>query len=120
MPSPVLPRLLLPFSPHPVASRPGAASWDHDRKNDYEFYPGSGKEDIVQSNIINVPIAPLWRKSESAHSTRRATRNAYSMYQGFGRAEFRRKINDRLLPSMRAFNPDLILLSSVRCIALRC
>ena len=45
--------------------------WDHDHKTDYEFYPGSGKDDIVHANVINVPIAPLWRKSESSHSTRR-------------------------------------------------
>ena len=87
--------------------------WDVDHKADYEFYPGSGKDDIVHSNVINVPIAPLWRKSEAAHATRRATRTVYSMYRGFGRAEFRRNIETRLLPPLRAFNPDLILLSSV-------
>ena len=89
-------------------------SWDHDNKEDYEFYPGSGKDDIVCANCINVPIAPLWRKSGSkaGSSTRRQTQTAYSTYRGFGRSEFRRQIETRLLPPLRAFNPDLILISA--------
>lgn len=36
--------------------------FDHDDTNSYEFYPGTGDEDDIQKNIINVPIAPFWRQ----------------------------------------------------------
>lgn len=167
--------------------------YDHDKPKkgsdfNYKFYPGTGAEDDVAHNVINVPIAPLWREKEVVKSislasnggiaptepiqTRQRSKeeaaqrvsslpdlskynnaepisavslepiNAasaetvglasdssqsskprqplpsasppypphYSM--GVGRLAYRRAIQHRLLPALRAFNPDLIILST--------
>jgi acetoin utilization deacetylase AcuC-like enzyme len=148
--------------------------YDHDRrKNGYSFYPGTGDEDDIAHNIINVPINPLWREpvqsatstasKASSHNTRhKAKRKAAEnttatdsltnddsseagAFSGnevpkdcdtesettsakesstgsakgrtnatpnMGRIAYRRAIQNRLLPSLRAFNPDLILIST--------
>jgi len=175
--------------------------YDHDKpprkaKDDkdafrYKFYPGTGEEDDVAHNIINVPIAPLWREQEVMKSISLASNGGvpvieprqtrqrskveaaarripslpdlskyrnedlvqarplgpiggativaasvtsasdssaqsskpkpvsssspqYPPYylQGVGRLAYRRSIEQRLLPALRAFNPDLIILST--------
>ena len=156
----------------------------------YKFYPGTGAEDDVAHNVINVPIAPLWREKEVVKSislasngspvtteprqTRQkskqaaeaaatinscsyvnkpvneesaqaatATRNSVASMEsesvtsnstqssnprsqlpstsphypphylmGVGRLAYRRAIQHRLLPALRAFNPDLIIMST--------
>jgi acetoin utilization deacetylase AcuC-like enzyme len=139
--------------------------YDNERKGkretksfQYKFYPGTGDEDDVALNIINVPIAPLWKEKElasssgSTHNTRHRRRQRSSresddgseaetpkgsdgesepstrgMTSGTstptnpnvaaasttsGRVAYRRAIQNRLLPALRAFNPDLILIST--------
>lgn len=166
--------------------------YDHDKPKkgsnfQYKFFPGTGSEDDVAHNVINVPIAPMWREkevvksmapqapveprqtrqrskkdaaarkansvsdftsmrtgdpiqpaapskpcsgdlgSESAASdsgsTQSATRAAAPLpasspqcpshyLMGTGRLAYRRAIQHRLLPALRAFNPDLIILST--------
>jgi len=159
--------------------------YDHDKPKkgqtfQYKFYPGTGAEDDVAHNVINVPIAPLWREKEVVKSialasnglesiveprqTRQRTKelsvtdfgkmgsedssqqkpsgvlsqesdasaaestasSAKSRSQlpstsphypphylmGTGRLAYRRAIQHRLLPALRAFNPDLIILST--------
>lgn len=168
--------------------------YDHDKPKkgqsfQYKFYPGTGAEDDVAHNVINVPIAPLWREKEVVKSislasnggtpvteprqTRQrsreeATRRVPSLpdltkynvdesiqfaslkpssgasvgsasvassdtsqsskprpplpsasphypphyLMGTGRLAYRRAIQHRLLPALRAFNPDLIILST--------
>ena len=116
----------------------------------YKFYPGTGDEDDVALNIINVPITPLWKRKDpvpaalSTHNTRKSARNkrddessesgtarasdaetetsrlssapstpTNSMaYFNGGRHAYRNAIQNRLLPALRAFNPDLILISA--------
>ena len=129
----------------------------YDKESNYEFYPGSGRRDLIAHNVVNVPIKPLWRKPSvkssgaSMTSTRRhGTRSASSSssqsskasddgsaaetpqthedngvdspmgsFSGtprtnepFGRSEFRHQLSHRLLPALRAFSPDLILISA--------
>eukprot|EP00578_Thalassiosira_sp_NH16_P001033 CAMPEP_0181136544 /NCGR_PEP_ID=MMETSP1071-20121207/33233_1 /TAXON_ID=35127 /ORGANISM="Thalassiosira sp., Strain NH16" /LENGTH=1339 /DNA_ID=CAMNT_0023223247 /DNA_START=272 /DNA_END=4292 /DNA_ORIENTATION=- len=165
--------------------------YDHDKPNkgstfQYKFYPGTGAEDDVAHNVINVPIAPLWREkevvksislasnggattteprqtrqrskedaarrvpslpdlskynheemqsallkpisgasaetasvaSESSQSSKRPSLPSTSPHypphylMGVGRLAYRRAIQHRLLPALRAFNPDLIILST--------
>ncbi|KAL7549185.1 hypothetical protein ACHAWF_012454 [Thalassiosira exigua] len=165
--------------------------YDHDKPKkgqafQYKFYPGTGAEDDVAHNIINVPIAPLWREKEVVKSislasnggavvpeprqTRQRSKEEaarrvpslpdFSKYNseesmqasalkpstgasetasvtsdssqsskrpplptssphypphylmGVGRLAYRRAIQHRLLPALRAFNPDLIILST--------
>lgn len=136
--------------------------YDNDRRKRranefvYKFYPGTGAEDDLAMNVINVPITPLWREGAPAtapskkHNTRRkakasqsqdsqdetssemepprersdngsetgsATANvsaASSTAAGSssGRLAYRQAIQNRLLPALRAFNPDLILISA--------
>lgn len=152
----------------------------------YKFYPGTGADDDVAHNVINVPIAPLWREKEvirsitssssngSAHNleprqTRQKTKAELRVpsssdlknigvidhlqqatmkssgasvgsesaasentpcskqrthllssspnypphyMMGVGRLAYRRAIQHRLLPALRAFNPDLIIMST--------
>lgn len=35
----------------------------------YEFFPGSGAHDDLHSNIINAPLAPLWKNKDGSHGT---------------------------------------------------
>jgi len=147
--------------------------YDNDKRkgksNAYKFYPGTGDEDDVAHNIINVPIMPLWREKdvqqsgkplvEKRHNTRNSKQKAAAAAaaslpsdkpvvikcdQGVdpdiskvdgdsvasngtanlrptsptlpsststGREAYRCAIQQRLLPALRAFNPDLILVS---------
>lgn len=141
--------------------------YDNDKKKgkapSYKFYPGTGAEDDLALNIINVPIIPLWKESPPApapvktHNTRNKLRAASEKVDsrsaqestedspsetggraagagsdaasetgstnqptpsprqsnGFsGRLAYRQAIQTRLLPALRAFNPDLILISA--------
>lgn len=135
------------------------------KSNGFKFYPGTGGEDDVAHNIVNVPIAPMWREKEMSQMTKvsqhsygegRNTRNKTKLkaaaavskgtntngsevhingnsgvdatnsrspkastqksapphfFQGTGREAYRRAIQQRLIPSLRAFNPDLIIIS---------
>ncbi len=151
--------------------------FDNDKKkgNGFKFYPGTGDEDDVAHNVINVPIAPMWKEknyyatkpaiSPTIIETRNSARNKSkqkatidgasdnlaeenssekqnnskpsgkgvdtakrlelgtnnaqkekkqspnSFLYGTGREAYRRAIQQRLLPALRAFNPDLILIS---------
>lgn len=137
--------------------------YDNDRKGkretksfQYKFYPGTGDEDDVALNIINVPISPMWKDKEpaatppvSTHNTRNRARKNTQNNDGdsseagtpkvsdaenettrppssgtsspvpslpsnanTGRIAYRQAIQNRLLPALRAFNPDLILISA--------
>ena len=159
--------------------------YDHDKPKKgqaftYKFYPGTGAEDDVAHNVINVPIAPLWREKEVVKSislasnglstiveprqtrqrtkelsvpdfTKMASEDSSTQLKpsgllsqdsesvasestssskprsqlpstsphypphylmGTGRLAYRRAIQHRLLPALRAFNPDLIILST--------
>lgn len=157
--------------------------YDHDRPKkgafQYKFFPGTGSEDDVAHNVINVPIAPMWREREvvrgisqasnppvppaEPRQTRQRSRKANGAesgdqqsaasrsgsnssgttessssadgaapgaaqpasappstapqcpphyLSGTGRLAYRRAIQHRLLPALRAFNPDLIILST--------
>jgi acetoin utilization deacetylase AcuC-like enzyme len=133
--------------------------YDNDKKGkresksfQYKFYPGTGDEDDLPLNIINVPITPLWKEGNQTpvqreHNTRHRTRNrgnqsddGSSSETGTprvsdaevesrirstasspvpltasapgGRIAYRNSIQNRLLPALRAFNPDLILISA--------
>lgn len=114
----------------------------------YKFYPGTGKEDDLALNIMNVPIVPMWREQNPSpaptartHNTRhkaKATNDSQDESSvgtpkgsaknsdvdagsgsatpqattSSGRVAYRQAIQDRLLPALRAFNPDLILISA--------
>lgn len=151
--------------------------YDNDKKRQrnpnqfhYKFYPGTGSEDDLALNIINVPIVPMWKEgappssqpppAEKRHNTRNKSRQsqdsqdessetggvgtpkegsktsdggseagsantptpqhsastssagAATSVPVSGRAAYRQAIQSRLLPALRAFNPDLILISA--------
>jgi len=84
------------------------------QRSSYKFYPGTGSDGDLSRNIINVPISPLWKGigGETSDSTNSSHSSAAEAdFQGTGREAYRRAITKRLLPSLRAFNPDLILIS---------
>jgi acetoin utilization deacetylase AcuC-like enzyme len=149
--------------------------YDNDNKKpkgnafQYKFYPGTGAEDDVAYNIINVALTPLWKEPQekaagNTHNTRQKTRSkvaasdsmsmddsasdvgtprdrdsgkfsdaesetassnnkersppfspggqSSSSSSNSGRHAYRQAIQNRLLPALRAFNPDLILISA--------
>ena len=75
----------------------------------YQFYPGTGQEDVIEANILNVPITPLWRTDGPRH-TRYHNRGTTS--QQSGKQAMQKAILGRLIPALRAFGPDLILISA--------
>ena len=66
---------------------------------DDNFYPGSGDSDSVADNCMNIAINPLWNGKGGQDIN-------------CGRNAFRNGISQRLLPAMRAFNPDIVLISA--------
>jgi len=82
--------------------------YDKDAPASYEFYPGTGQDDELNHNIYNVPLVPLWK--DKAPGTRQKSQQANK--KQYGRSEFRLQIVQRLLPPLRAFNPDLIMISA--------
>ena len=82
------------------------------------FYPASGSVDAMAQNIINVPLSPMWRgktplPNVKANRAGGAAGPAASPRMcGCGRAEWRTAFAQRIIPSLRAFSPDLILLSA--------
>jgi len=104
---------------------------------EYYFYPGSGEKGSLLHNHINIPVDPLWKGSAASrpssshqngcssgkdtdeedsqqrhnHSSReRMTRRGDNA--DAGRHAWRAKVQNILLPAVRAFNPDLILISA--------
>ena len=101
-----------------------------------EFYPGTGARDDTKCNIVNVPLAPLWLNVKRGVTTRSAAAAATAADDAggdagnggsdvpetpsadeapqlpSGRAAFRRAVEDRILPALRAHAPDIIYLSS--------
>jgi acetoin utilization deacetylase AcuC-like enzyme len=57
-------------------------------------------------NIINVPILPMWAAKSAA------SQFPHQVFPLSGREAYRQAISLRLLPALRAFNPNLILLST--------
>ena len=113
------PRRLFLFSVHLYDNGNVKANGE---RTSYKFYPGTGSEDDVTRNIINVPITPLWIggggnslevNNESKPQQTHASHSSVTEpdYLGSGREAYRQAITKRLLPALRAFNPDLILLS---------
>jgi SHAQKYF class myb-like DNA-binding protein len=85
----------------------------YDRNKSYEFYPGTGKSDFLLRNIVNAPMKPLWRREHSSSSSGRGKRKPRNSLIGSGgRQKFRQIVLEKLLPALRAYNPELILLSS--------
>lgn len=82
-----------------------------------QFYPGSGTADAMQVNAINVPITPMWRRNKTdkaAHLSKGGggSGSPRSPAFGSGRAEWRAAFGQRVLPALRAFCPDLLLISA--------
>ncbi|GMH79635.1 hypothetical protein TL16_g08209 [Triparma laevis f. inornata] len=69
---------------------------------DGSFYPGSGGEDDIRMNIVNAGVPPLW-KGKGVGEVGGA--------EDYGRAGWRREVTTKILGSLRAFNPSLILIS---------
>ena len=46
---------------------------DEDKKSGYQFYPGTGDKDDMKHNIINVPLAPMWREKEVSEAIKKTS-----------------------------------------------
>ena len=85
-----------------------------------QFYPGSGAADAMHVNAINVPITPMWRRNKTdktAHVQHSkggggSSGSPRSPAFGSGRSEWRAAFAQRVLPALRAFCPDLLLISA--------
>ena len=78
----------------------------------YEFFPGSGGEDDTTHNIINVPLMPMWLENSKGSGTRSTAKSNVQQPSRSGRDAYKQAISQRLIPALRAFSPDLILLST--------
>ena len=93
--------------------------FDQAKHSDYEFYPGTGDTDDVLNNIVNVPLAPLWRRPRIggliAPEVRKRRNSVWLQHfyaSRWGRPEFRRQMTQRLIPAIRAYCPDMLLVSA--------
>ena len=77
----------------------------------YEFFPGSGGEDDTTHNIINVPLMPMWHDVKGS-GTRAASKSTVHQPPRSGKEAYKQAISQRLIPALRAFSPDLILVST--------
>lgn len=100
------------------------------------FYPGTGVQDDVMNNIVNVVVPPMWigkgasatangemgertRKKakrfgdddEPAPAAASKTELQLETNRG-GRLEWMKAFRERLIPSLRAFGPELIIVSA--------
>eukprot|EP00939_MAST-03C_sp_MAST-3C-sp1_P001936 g1936.t1 len=103
------------------------------REEEYEFYPGSGETDFLAHNVVNIPVDPIWIQKQRHRRLKRQMRRMLEMegrrvrrrggiettecqYCGngmeMGKDEFMKKFQSRVLPALRSFNPDLIMLSA--------
>jgi len=126
-----------------------AGAFDFQQSESYEFYPGTGEKDILERNVINVPVVPLWKRKRSSSSSsstsssssvvdRIRARSSSSRVRArqqqkagetddgspshaatvrqvqkrLGREDFMKRFRKRILPCLRAFHPDLILISA--------
>ena len=72
-----------------------------------EFYPGTGGDDRMAQFVMNIPVDPLWKATPDAPASQgRAAAGT------LGRHEFCRKARERLFPSLRAFQAQLIFISA--------
>lgn len=87
-----------------------------EKQDSYEFYPGTGESSDLLNNVVNIPIKPLWKKK--GHSLSSGNENSHkSMAEKiyadtFGRVEFLQTFKLQMIPAMRSFEPDLILISA--------
>ena len=81
-----------------------------DKDGDFSFYPGSGEKDLLEDNVINVALKPLWRRNVRRSS--RSSSSSSSRDCKCGRKEWVLQMQQRVIASLRAFNPDLILISA--------
>jgi len=90
--------------------------YDHSSNSRYSFYPGSGKTDDMPSNVVNIALPPMWRnETTTSFDSNTTTSGRLSPPQSSvlcGRRAFRKEIMTRLIPSLRAFSPDLIMISA--------
>ncbi len=92
---------------HPSGTAAGGAVTTAPEGTIFAFYPGSGEFDSMENNIINAPIPPLWRERKDRRDRQRAQSKATT-----GRFAVRRMVDERLVPALRSFGPDLILISA--------
>lgn len=104
----------------------------------YAFYPGSGGCGCLPANVLNAPVQPLWR--EAGDKGRGQARRLYDkamraiteedpaalLLEGgptgaggvprpppaAGKHAFVAAMRDRVVPALRAFSPDLIIISA--------
>jgi acetoin utilization deacetylase AcuC-like enzyme len=97
---------------------------DSDGEPDFEFYPGTGATDALALNVVNAPLPPLWSfrqaggaaragakrpRSAEAPPARRVEAEAQAVA---GRRAFRHAVTTRMLPSLRSYAPELIMISA--------
>jgi acetoin utilization deacetylase AcuC-like enzyme len=73
----------------------------------YCFYPGTGAADVLEANCMNAPVPPLWKERREHKADNKTLKKARH-----GRLAVLRLIREKLVPALRAFGPDLILISA--------
>ena len=92
---------------------------------DGSFYPGSGSvEESSCSNespiIVNVPLPRVLSLAQKQQDCLRSQQGVPPLKRSIlarkaGSKEFRRRVTQMLLPRLKTFNPDLVLVSAGKC-----
>ncbi|KAH9260082.1 hypothetical protein BASA81_001854 [Batrachochytrium salamandrivorans] len=86
----------------------------HDsRPSKCDFYPGGefGKDNDLVRNVINLPIKPKWRWKLDAVTNPKSWQDKFYSYH-LGRSAFREMVLGKILPVLRCFQPDLLVVSA--------
>lgn len=75
--------------------------YDHSSNSRYSFYPGTGKNDNMESNIVNIALPPMWHNASLVSSSPSGLPPPPSVPSG--RRAFRKEIMSRLIPALRAY-----------------
>ncbi|KAK8809550.1 hypothetical protein WA158_000493 [Blastocystis sp. Blastoise] len=75
----------------------------NDVTEDYSFYPGTGHDHDMSHNVFNTPLIPLWAPNRYTDDFGEEDR---------GKTIYRKYIDTRMIPALRTFAPDLIMVSA--------
>jgi acetoin utilization deacetylase AcuC-like enzyme len=103
-----VPGRVLLCSSHVVVSDEGGAGASGGAGGAGDGLVGAGRFDDLRKFIVNEPLHPLWKQAGGKRGS--SQREVGKRQIGSGRIECREQITRRVVPCLRAFCPDIVIL----------
>jgi acetoin utilization deacetylase AcuC-like enzyme len=103
-----VPGRVLLCSSHVVVSDEGGAGAIAGAGGAGDGVVGAGRFDDLRKFIVNEPLHPLWKQAGGKRGS--SQREVGKRHIGSGRIECREQITRRVVPCLRAFCPDIVIL----------